>query len=780
MIFCIVLLSLTGLCLACVNSSRAFQSAVITEDRFEQLLQRAEAYRKINLDSSLIFINRAINLGQLLEYKQVKLLPAIQLKSILLAKLGQHQLSQKLMDSSLKILDNAIVSNELLHRSDFALGSLELSKGHYEEAAVMFDNAETLALRIDNPCLLGSVYLKKGRLEKLKGNIEKSLLYLKKVDSIALFHSDLSDCQLQYANSLNNQGEILLELDRAQKAGAYFKRSIEIKKELEAADYEFIATHNNLGQCYELLEEFDKAKFHFEEALCIAKALNSPQRIGRAYYKLAHLFYLQRKFDWTGLLLERSNIYFEKSNNTFELAINKILEGKVNYENSNFSIAKEKYSSALELSSYPQIQTLANIELGKTYKASGQYKEAINCLEKATISSEDLPHLNRLGEINELLSDIYAMKGDYKKALEYHDKTLESTAGVNQINGKAFIVGLLEADLLLDEQKLETSPDKYLRLRELQLKDQEILQNNAVFALLIILLVVVIAIRNRNAKNRANKSLVKKNKIVGRQNEAISHQKEMMVNQNIALHQLNSVKDQLFAVLSHDLRSPIGKLESSLNLLLSRDLTKEEFISMATALRSNTLQIYQTLENLLEWVGQQMDGDSDIKIQEINIQRAIDNIIAFYSEMSAEKNIKILNKVSPMARLFMEAEHFQIIFRNLIGNAVKFTPLNGSISIDSRIEKDIVCVSVRDNGIGIPDEQIDKLFHFSQKNRRRGTSGEKGIGLGLYLCLKIVETYNGKISIKSQPNMGSTFTIRIPLKQQKYTIKTNAELFMEG
>lgn len=230
------------------------------------------------------------------------------------------------------------------------------------------------------------------------------------------------------------------------------------------------------------------------------------------------------------------------------------------------------------------------------------------------------------------------------------------------------------------------------------------------------------------------------------------------------LKELNVTKDRLFSIIGHDLRGPIGSFKSLLELMLTDfDLTNtdevKEILQMAVTSANST---YYLLENLLTWAKSQQN-EIVFKQTKENLFDVCEKVIALLSEIAHSKKITIHNTIDKDLLVFVDYNMLSTILRNLISNAIKFTHKGKNIYINSFIDDSKVTIEVKDEGVGIEKETIEKLFKPSENVVTYGTSGEKGSGLGLLLCKEFVEKHEGKIWVESEIGKGSSFTFSLPL-----------------
>ena len=235
-------------------------------------------------------------------------------------------------------------------------------------------------------------------------------------------------------------------------------------------------------------------------------------------------------------------------------------------------------------------------------------------------------------------------------------------------------------------------------------------------------------------------------------------------NQNTELKKLNTTKDLLFSIIAHDLRSPFNILINSNDLLIDY-LTNEnidEAIKWSSIINKTTHQTFDLLENLLEWFKVE-SGQLRPTISVNDLKSIVNEITSLLSENASIKNIKINNQIIDSCVIHLDKNFIKTVFRNLINNAIKFTPDNGTISISHKKHKTEFEIIISDTGIGIHEEKLSTLFEYNLAKTTNGTSNEKGSGLGLNLCKVLIELQGGKIWAESKINEGSSFHFTIPI-----------------
>ena len=247
------------------------------------------------------------------------------------------------------------------------------------------------------------------------------------------------------------------------------------------------------------------------------------------------------------------------------------------------------------------------------------------------------------------------------------------------------------------------------------------------------------------------------------QNE-LEERNQRINHQNDELKKLNATKDKFFAIIAHDLKNPLSSFMSSSGLLsyhFSR-LDEEEKLNLANSIYESGKRLRTLLENLLEWSMTQTGGMT-VTPKELPLNELVNSNISLFELRANDKKIRLENKIQENINIFADENMALSVIRNLISNAIKFTPEKGNIYINAEVKNNFAEISVIDNGVGIKDEVMKKLFRLEDKHSSEGTNKEKGTGLGLILCKEFVEKNGGDIKVKSKENEGTKITFTLPV-----------------
>ncbi len=236
----------------------------------------------------------------------------------------------------------------------------------------------------------------------------------------------------------------------------------------------------------------------------------------------------------------------------------------------------------------------------------------------------------------------------------------------------------------------------------------------------------------------------------------------------VKLKELIATKDKFFNIVAHDLKNPFTSLLGSSELLFNNinHLDTNNIRDLAMILNDSAKAGYAILQNLLDWSRSQT-GLLKINPERLNLRILIDENISILQLPASNKEIKIFNEIKEDVFVFADKNMINTVLRNLLSNALKFTYKSGKVILSTMITSDEVVVSVKDTGIGIPEDKIDKLFSIDTNNSMPGTENEQGTGLGLKLSKEFVEKLGGKIWVESVEGKGSEFKFAIPISKPK-------------
>lgn len=446
-------------------------------------------------------------------------------------------------------------------------------------------------------------------------------------------------------------------------------------------------------------------------------------------YKSLGKLYLKRKE------YDSANIYFEKAL-AIPLQQSYYFKNEI-YENQAFIFSSiNKYDQAEQLyhkilNTYKSHQD--SIQIARSYSNLGnlyfeQYKDqkAKHYLDSAYVMSKPLNDLALKSTITYNLYLVSEVLKEQEKAIHYLKEYSSLNESLQQQNTIWQIAQQREAFSI--EQKQQ----------ELDIKTAE---RNTFIAILIAVIVVLGIV------------FVFYRKLI-RQHAQIN-------NLNIKLNETNTIKNQLFTIIAHDLRSPVARLKQTFRLRKGEENTST--ISSDKNVYKIIDSLSLLLDNLLNWALSQSDLLS-VQKDWFPLWPVLSQIEQQYGSLIAEKNIQFNIQVPTSVLVFGDLEIFKIIIRNCLDNAIKFTPKGGSVVISGIVEKESFAVYITDSGIGIPEKVLKSIFEIQSNKIQEDTTGRKSSGLGLMLTKSMIQLNGGSIQIKPNPSGGTIVNISLPYK----------------
>jgi signal transduction histidine kinase/ligand-binding sensor domain-containing protein len=264
--------------------------------------------------------------------------------------------------------------------------------------------------------------------------------------------------------------------------------------------------------------------------------------------------------------------------------------------------------------------------------------------------------------------------------------------------------------------------------------------------------------------NDTNTQLEERQQYIEEQSEELQAQAAELLRTNQELILANQTKDKLFSLIAHDLKDPFNTLLGFTDLLTKEfgRISDEQKITIIKMVRISSERIHDLLENLLRWARSQ-SGMMVMHRKKFRIIGIINSIVSIFQHTTEEKKISIRVTVPEDLELFADEDMISTVIRNLLNNAIKFTPKEGTITIEAKEQKKQMIITFTDSGVGISEELRKTLFNPVKSELQRGTAGEKGSGLGLLLCKEFIEVHGGEITVQSEPGKGSTFMVFLPV-----------------
>jgi two-component system sensor histidine kinase/response regulator len=395
------------------------------------------------------------------------------------------------------------------------------------------------------------------------------------------------------------------------------------------------------------------------------------------------------------------------------------------------------------------LNSLSEIMIGRK-----NYHQGLALAEKSLINLRRVDDDDLLMNVYHLLYQCYVGIGNADRALHYRNEEIKIKEKLYDMEKER------QANDLINQYNLERKEFQIQLLeKDIKLQQKEIARSSLLRtvygggAIVLTLLVIYLAVSN--SRWRAY------NRIMLERNAVIQEQKETITQQKANVERLNAVKDRIISIISHDFRSPINTLRGFIQLLKFDALTKEQTSHTLEQIDKNLSATLEMTDDLLTWGGAQMAG---LKIEKnvFDIGELVKENIQLVHPRSDSKGVSIVNAITHPTTVCGDRNMINIVLRNLITNAIKFSNTSGTIVISAWYSDRETVVSIMDSGVGIPADRLKTLFDGSLNATTTGTANEKGTGIGLLLCYELTKDNGGKIWAESKLNQGSTFYFSLP------------------
>lgn len=682
------------------DSTHVALSKLPTQERLEHLLSlglfKTGEYQRI--EESFTYASMAKDLADSLSDEN-SFAKALMIQGVAMASLNKRDEG---IDSIRRAIELAISLDDkpLLAEAYLSLG-LELSEKDEHKLSIQ-NQQKSLELftYLDDSLSMSYAYNNIGRSYFHLGDMVAALRNYHE----ALLLKQIVGDQNEVAGALDNLALVYKRIDNYDKALLYNRRSIEIQKARQDT-FSLSLSYLNVGNIYRKLHKYDSAIIYHSQALSMSESLYDTIGIAYACYNLGSAYFDKKS-------LSKSRTSFLKA----------------------LEIFKKSNSKSL------QISTMS--ALARVYLELKDLTSARNIAAEALSIAESLERSSHYQGLLEILYEVNKAKGNYQKALEYHEQFfIYSDSLLNQQKVESITELETNFEIVQRDNEIELL-NKTNEINDLRLAQSE--RNKLIYFLFGVLLLGIIGILYRSYKGK-------------------KRAEEKLADQNRRLEELNAAKDKFFAIIAHDLNSPLSAFKS-LSTGLSenfRQLSEMELQNYLVSLKTSSEELVSLLQNLLQWALSQTKN-LRLNRQNINLGDLLTKNVHLLEENASQKSIDVEVQVEKDYQVYADAQTVDLVFRNLIANAIKFTSINGKIAIKTSSDQDMISIEIEDTGIGMTSEDINKLFKITEDVSHIGSSKEKGTGLGLILCKEFIERNNGQILVESELGVGSTFKVILP------------------
>jgi signal transduction histidine kinase/Tfp pilus assembly protein PilF len=588
------------------------------------------------------------------------------------------------------------------------------------KARMMSDEALKLSENEPDNKIKADLFNSIGIAYHMKGNFIVSNEFF--LESLKLYES-INDSS-RIANVLNNIGITYTEIRNFDKSREFYRRSYIIHKRLQNMN-EMSASLNNLGDDFESEGLIDSAEYYYNKSLEIALDYDFKARMADAYHNLGSIQYKRRQLD--------------------EALDNLLKAFEIDLEEDNQIGLVETYGL-----------------LGEIYLELGNKDIAFEYITKALVLSKKLEMRNRESEIYQMLSHYYSAIGDYKNAYLTHIKYALMKDSIYTVESRRQI-----EDLQLNYENKKKEQEITLLSERTSLQDIQLKLQKTKTRLLLVFTLFAIFVLGLLSFNIMNKNRI--NSLLSSQNEKIQQQNLELERRSRKLIDISEEKDNFINVVVHDLKSPLNNIAGLSNLIRMNGRLSEEQMNYLNLLDQVSNEAKGLITNLLD-INKLESANIEENYEEFNVEEVLDHEINLFRKDAQEKNITLIKKGGEDLFIHHNKEFFRRILNNLISNAIKFSLENKKVMISCFWENGYIQLKVKDEGLGIKQEEQNKLFKKFQRLSTRPTRGESSTGLGLAIVKLLVEKLKGEIDVLSEVNKGSEFIVKFPAPAIKLNI----------
>jgi len=538
-----------------------------------------------------------------------------------------------------------------------------------------------------------------------------------------------------------------------------------------------------LGNTYEMVGDYVNMLTCYQHSLDIAEAIGNTSLIAKVNINFALFYKEQEDFDRAQQLMEKVRQIYNRGGDSVQAAYIAGHQADIALRAGNYDVALQYAVKAAQgaHNAGDELNTAAyNNDVGRILAAKGDYSGALSHYLESLAWFQGKKALLGTTATKALVSQVYLQLKDYPRALRYANEALREAEGIHrkqEVQGAAKVLAeIYEAkqdyrhalryfhlyrdysDSLFNDASRKrmlarAAQNDYekqtLRLRQEQaLKDaayearlrRSALLVSATIAVVIILSLLAFILLRSRAVNR--------------------RMKEALEQQAVQLLLSNQQKDKLFTVVAHDLRGPLNSLKSVLDLLKERTLSDSEVATMMSELRDNVDHSSELVGNLLFWASNKMSGALSMPVL-LGLEEVVREVLALFAQQAREKNVVLRMELSSELVGFADKDMTQVVIRNLVSNAIKFSCSGGIVTVNGRRKAAEIEIVVMDTGIGMREDALERIRR-KESFTSYGTARERGTGLGILLCHEFAEANKGRFFVESEWGKGSRCYFTIP------------------
>jgi len=697
--------------------------------------------------------------------------------------------------------------------------SIDSARTHYFNALILLDIKENLDYRFKTYLQLGDLYR--------DVNPQTSQVYYEKALKIA----EEINYDYDYLLFLSQRIAFLnLKLNRYQKVILHSLKVIEIYTHLDM-EKEKISYLNYIGNSYFQMGKYEKALNYYFQELELRRKYNINPLNDDFLDQLAKVYTAMGQFDKALEYHRRALSIFENQKNLDKKAKKSIIAqyylkiGLVYYMKNDYNKSLDFYNQALDLIGNANDEaslkgkSIIYNNMALNYKSLGSVEKSLDIIKK----SEAI--INKIGLDNyefytlTSFSEIYSKLNKFEEAEKYLLKAIEIARNEENSNDEKNSIYLLyelykkfnrfesalntyqnfknmsdslinlemtdklvEFQTVYEMEKRNQENEALKTVNRLQKERAELERQSFILTSLFSLLVIIVLMVLFYFRKRATNVLVVSNITIEGQNARLLELNENLRKSESTLRHSNTTKDKFISIIAHDLKNPMHSIGFSADLMLNYfdNLNDDKKKDHLKGIYKTSNHAYDLLENLLHWAMAQsksMNYDPD----DVNVGEIIRDVVDLSFGSADNKNVSIINHINSPYKVYADRNMIETVVRNLLSNSIKFSNENGTIELSFYIVNEYAIIEIKDNGVGIPEKSLEKLFKIEEQISTPGTMKESGTGLGLLLCKEFVNINRGDIWAESIYGHGATFKFTVPMNRNaKFVSKEEIQQTLKG
>ncbi|MFM7645207.1 MAG: ATP-binding protein [Sphingomonadales bacterium] len=571
----------------------------------------------------------------------------------------------------------------------------------------------------------------------------------------ALQLSQEADYPRGVAYALRGIASSLLTEERLYLCMKNLQRSLQIFRSIN--DSTGIAgCYISLGHLYRRLLNSEQELYYHQKAFEFFNRQGVAERIGVTTHNLGQTFYIRGDYDKATALTQRAIIINDSIRNLTVLSACYRIMGDIKLAQADKTAARTWYNKTLEVSDRlgAGSQKVATVEalmqLAQLNSEKDQDAEALKELERALQIVKENRLFNYVQPLYEAIIKNHVKTGSLqalRSTLQDFQTTNNALSSLKTEVMFRFTETMLRIDSL--ENAATELQEKNLSQKKLIEEKNSRTRMTVIFSISLLILSIFLTY---------NVVMLRK------ANQMLTEQRTMVRKQNRQLEELNTLKNKFLSILSHDIKAPLQGLKSYVGILKKggEQIERGQLTQFAAELEQQLDTTTKMADNLIVWAKLQMKKAST-KPQSITVGASIKEVIELYEKMATEKNCTLHFNEMGQPLAWADQDQFSFMVRNLIHNAIKFSPIKSTVTIEARQENQYCLVTVTDTGKGMSQETLRQLYSYDPMTTKPGTAGEEGTGLGLRICLEFAQLNQSELTVHTDASQhGCSFTLRLP------------------